>query len=423
MYREAAEKLKGQVAKKAEPKRGENESHVPSSTQPKSSRQTVEVVIEVNPEHPAYKRVKYGKEDLIESSISKRRRQSRAKAIVISDDEELQSDSDYEENDDSSPPPEPKAKKASVGKGVKRKRIIVSDEEFSAAETDSDDPPPPTSDNDEGSIVISRDTVDKGSRSKGKVTARSATTSGDEAAMSVDEALSKQNEGKSDTTKANDRPNKRQKRTDSDPWKLGSKAVKRDWTRMQAPPMEIFHFARKVIDEYTYLDGKIHSLITRLSADRKWVLSGTPPIHDFAALKTIAAFLNLHLGVDDDGEGQSQEVKKRRREQTCVYQALNPFPKGWALNPLQLWRNFTPSEKYTLWSGMLIAMKLVRHSWTSSFGRFVDNILRLYNFSSAFRISLKLMRSHGRRRLNVLRCPLQNVRSIWNSIITCVPST
>lgn len=324
MYREAAEKLKEQVAKKAEPKGHENESHNPGSTRPKSSRQIVEVVIEVNSKHPAYKRVKYEKEDLIESPISRRRRQSRAKAMVISDDEELQSDSDYEENDDSSPPPEPKAKKASVGKGVKRKRIIVSDEEFSAAETDSDDPPPPTSDDDEGSIVISRETVGNVSKSKGKVTARSTTTSGDETAMSVDEASNKQQKGKNDTPKANDRPNKRQKRTDSDPWKLGSKAVKRDWTQMQAPPMEIFHFARKVIDEYTYLDGKIHSLITRLSADRKWVLSGTPPIHDFAALKTIAAFLNLHLGVDDDGEGQSQEVKKRRREQTCMYRALNP---------------------------------------------------------------------------------------------------
>jgi hypothetical protein len=64
------------------------------------------------------------------------------------------------------------------------------------------------------------------------------------------------------------------------------------------------------------LDGKVHSLITNLTAERRWVLSGTPPIHDFAAVKTIAAFLNIHLGVDDDGEGQSAEVKKRRREQT-----------------------------------------------------------------------------------------------------------
>ena len=49
---------------------------------------------------------------------------------------------------------------------------------------------------------------------------------------------------------------------------------------------------------------------------RRWVLSGTPPIHDFASLKTIAAFLDIHLGVDDDGEGQSEQIKKRRREQT-----------------------------------------------------------------------------------------------------------
>ena len=114
----------------------------------------------------------------------------------------------------------------------------------------------------------------------------------------------------------NERPAKKAKRADSDPWKLGSKPVQRDWIEMQAPPFEIFHFSRKVVDEYTYLDGKIHSLVTSLTAERQWVLSGTPPIHDFGALKTIAAFLDVHLGVDDDGEGRSAEVKKRRREQT-----------------------------------------------------------------------------------------------------------
>ena len=85
---------------------------------------------------------------------------------------------------------------------------------------------------------------------------------------------------------------------------------------MHAPPLEMFHFTRLVIDEYTYLDGKILSLVQKLTATRRWVLSGTPPIHDFAALKTISAFLDIHLGVDDDGEGQSAQVKKRKREQT-----------------------------------------------------------------------------------------------------------
>lgn len=113
-----------------------------------------------------------------------------------------------------------------------------------------------------------------------------------------------------------EQPKKKAKRADNDPWKLASRAVQNEWTYMQAPPFEMFHFSRVVVDEYTYLDGKIHALVTNLTSDRQWVLSGTPPIHDFGALKTIAAFLNIHLGIDDDGEGRSAEVKKRTREQT-----------------------------------------------------------------------------------------------------------
>ena len=85
----------------------------------------------------------------------------------------------------------------------------------------------------------------------------------------------------------------------------------------------MFHFERLVIDEYTYLDGKILQLVQKLTASRRWVLSGTPPIHDFASLKTIAAFLDIHLGVDDDGEGQSAQVKKRKRDQTGMIVFLN----------------------------------------------------------------------------------------------------
>ncbi|KAI0305877.1 hypothetical protein B0F90DRAFT_1694134 [Multifurca ochricompacta] len=138
--------------------------------------------------------------------------------------------------------------------------------------------------------------------------------------MDVDEAVST-SETSSNKSKKRKRVEKEEKpkelREAKDPWKLRG-AAKRDWKQMQCPPLEMFHFARKVVDEYTYLDGKIHTMVTRLSADRHWVLSGTPPIHDFAAVKTIAAHLNLHLGIDDDNEGKSIEVKKRRREQTAV---------------------------------------------------------------------------------------------------------
>ena len=77
-----------------------------------------------------------------------------------------------------------------------------------------------------------------------------------------------------------ERPAKKAKRADTDPWKLNSRPVQREWTEMQAPPFEIFHFARKVVDEYTYLDEKLHSLVTSLTEERQWVLSGTRPIHD-----------------------------------------------------------------------------------------------------------------------------------------------
>lgn len=154
--------------------------------------------------------------------------------------------------------------------------------------------------------------------------------------MDVDEASSKKAKGrkrKNDAADKDERPSKKQKlREETDPWKLKSKGVKDDWKKMHSPPLEMFYFARMVIDEYTYLEGKILTVVSKLTATRRWVLSGTPPIHDFASLKTIAAFLDIHLGVDDDGEGQSAIVKKRRREQTGKLLSLRVV-----YYPISLW--------------------------------------------------------------------------------------
>ena len=131
---------------------------------------------------------------------------------------------------------------------------------------------------------------------------------------------------------------------------------------MQSPPLEMFHFARKVVDEYTYLDGKIHALVTRITADRHWVLSGTASIHDFAAVKTIAAHLNLHLGIDDDNEGKSVEVKKRRREQTGASIA---FDSGFFLHLIMSpkpSKSSTHSVRRIAWIGTHTAMSSGRHS-------------------------------------------------------------
>jgi hypothetical protein len=103
-----------------------------------------------------------------------------------------------------------------------------------------------------------------------------------------------------------------------DPWKLGTKDVQEDWTQMHAPPLHMFHFHRIVIDEFTYTKKEqvAHAYVTQLAATCRWVMSGTPPTGDFAAVKGIATFLGIHLGVDDDAEGTTEEVKAKIQDKT-----------------------------------------------------------------------------------------------------------
>ena len=148
---------------------------------------------------------------------------------------------------------------------------------------------------------------------KPKPTKKSAVPDSD--VMDVDEPTTSKGKGKAkkapaaskkrksvEPSSGDERPAKKQKsaRHENDPWKLKSVEVRKDWTKMRCPPLEMFHFSRKVIDEYTYLGGLVLAMTTRLSADRVWILSGTPPEQDFPAIKTISAFLGVHLGIDAD---------------------------------------------------------------------------------------------------------------------------
>jgi hypothetical protein len=203
-------------------------------------------------------------------------------------------------------------------------------------------------------------------KAKPKASAKSKKTarkSEGEDTMDVDEPVStsEASSSKSKKRKREEKPKKpKELREAKDPWKLRG-AAKRDWKQMQSPPLEMFHFARKVVDEYTYLDGKIHTLVTRITADRHWVLSGTPPIHDFAAVKTIAAHLNLHLGIDDDNEGMSVEVKKRRREQTGASIAFDSVSLRLIMSRKPS-KSSTRSVKRIAWIGTHTAMSSGRRS-------------------------------------------------------------
>lgn len=262
--------------------------------------------------------------DSEDSGAHKRKRRIAKRAIIISDDDNDESDAIKEKKP-------AKRSKISGTNSTKKRRISKrnsspssdyqgssSDDIESDFEMDlnSDEEVKPSKGKKPKHIPKPKAT----SRAKQSKPAESEGTENDEMDVEVAKPTAKgqKKAGKRKAADEGEKPKKKAKRTDSDPWKLGSRAVQNEWTYMQAPPFEMFHWARVVVDEYTYLDGKIHALVTNLTADRQWVLSGTPPIHDFGALKTIAAFLDIHLGIDDDGEGRSAEVKKRTREQTGI---------------------------------------------------------------------------------------------------------
>lgn len=258
-----------------------------------------------------------------------RKRTGRVPMVILDDDS-------MDEASDVKPKAKSKAKPSRPSKAAnkKAKKSAASsdyeDDDFKASESGSEPDDDAEEEEDDDFIEDESEPVaPKKSKKPAKKPSRPAKKGKPAASSDVEDEMDvdvpKKPQGKKRKSEAaDDKPAKKQKlREETDPWKLKTKAVKEEWTKMHAPPLEMFHFERLVIDEYTYLDGKILSMVQKLTATRRWVLSGTPPIHDFTSLKTIAAFLDIHLGVDDDGEGQSAQVKKRRREQTGAWPATS----------------------------------------------------------------------------------------------------
>jgi len=91
--------------------------------------------------------------------------------------------------------------------------------------------------------------------------------------------------------------------------------------KVKCPPLQMFHFARIVVDEYTYVKGNDYPLVASLKANNRWVLSGTPPLDDFADVKTLAGFLGIHLGIDDDAAGvlKRHHINAIRKDRTSKW--------------------------------------------------------------------------------------------------------
>lgn len=107
-------------------------------------------------------------------------------------------------------------------------------------------------------------------------------------------------------------------REEGDPYGLRTKAVRQDWKQMSSVPLHLFNFQRVIIDEFTYVDGRPYEGVTNLASKATWVLSGTPPVRDFPAVRGIANFLGVHLGIPDDTEGGPEVIKARNKGKTAA---------------------------------------------------------------------------------------------------------
>lgn len=98
----------------------------------------------------------------------------------------------------------------------------------------------------------------------------------------------------------------------ADVW--GLKAGLKRWTDLTSPPLEAFSWRRVIIDEFHYIAaeaGRVFSAVRSLTGSATWVLSGTPKIGDFADIRNMAAFLNIHLGVEDDADYADSSTRSR----------------------------------------------------------------------------------------------------------------
>lgn len=107
-----------------------------------------------------------------------------------------------------------------------------------------------------------------------------------------------------------------------------------DWETVKTPLLHAFSFNRLVIDEFTYANPERLAPLLSLEARSKWIISGTPPLNDFADVNTIAPFLGIHLGIDDDDDDQSQNKRlktlwKHRSEAEAFQSFKAPHSEAW----------------------------------------------------------------------------------------------
>ena len=95
-----------------------------------------------------------------------------------------------------------------------------------------------------------------------------------------------------------------------DHWGLESAQAQYDWRDIKSVPVELFHWRRVIVDEFTYLKPSDKAVVLGLQSESRWCLSGTPPVGDFADIKGTAALLGINLGSDEVPRFNKSEITK-----------------------------------------------------------------------------------------------------------------
>jgi len=97
---------------------------------------------------------------------------------------------------------------------------------------------------------------------------------------------------------------------DKDHWGFDTAEVQEDWTETTSPALEMFHWRRVIIDEFTYLKPSDRCVVLGLKSEARWCLSGTPPVGAFGEIKDTASLLGTNLGSDEAPRFSKQEITK-----------------------------------------------------------------------------------------------------------------
>ncbi|PWY93181.1 hypothetical protein BO94DRAFT_573354 [Aspergillus sclerotioniger CBS 115572] len=123
-----------------------------------------------------------------------------------------------------------------------------------------------------------------------------------------------------------------------------SKSRDQSWETVRNPLLHVFFFNRLIIDEFSYANSERLSPLLALRARSKWVLSGTPPLNDFADVNSIAPFLGVHLGVDkDDLQSQNKRlhILRKHRSAAETFQSFRtPRSEAWHGRRHEIAQNF-----------------------------------------------------------------------------------